>query len=137
MNSSVSLTLIMDSSASFQESSQSLLLPLIAWTAYGFSVVSFGLFVVLLLRAAKPKEAPESRGEGEMVRGPQDVAVLTAAAQGLADSFSKAPSHVLAMTASVFFFAIAFVSAWLPAKEETVDKQPPAQETPVGAKTAV
>jgi hypothetical protein len=88
------------------------MLAVIVATAYGFSVVSFALFVYFVLRRPQPgANARELRAEGVVA----DVAALVEALARLTDSLSRAGPAVVCLLAALFFFMAALYGAGLDA----------------------
>ena len=84
------------------------MLQVITITAYAFSVISFLLFVYLLLKQ-KPPQA--GFGDAELQAGLQDIAKILEALAKLTDSFAKAGPLVMTLVSAIFFFLIALMGS--------------------------
>jgi hypothetical protein len=87
------------------------MLEVMIWTAYAFSVVSFGLFVYFALLGRRAESAARGLGAALQQGALADMAALAEALAKLADSFSRAGPTVMALVASMFFFMAALVGA--------------------------
>lgn len=85
------------------------MLQILTWTAYGFSVISFLLFVYLVL--TRKKAAKGGLGEVELQSGLEQVEKTLIALAKLTDSFAKAGPMVMTLVSAIFFFLIALLGS--------------------------
>lgn len=89
------------------------MLQVITITAYAFSVISFLLFVVLLItnRKGAPPSAPPGLGDAQVQGALSDMAKLLEALAKLSDSFAKAGPLVMTLVATIFFLLVAMMGS--------------------------
>jgi hypothetical protein len=90
------------------------LIQLVSFTAWLFSVISFGFFCVLLRReisARNSKRHYPSLEDAEVQGALDDTAKLIDSLSKLAESFSKAGPLVMTLVSSIFFFLAALTGS--------------------------
>jgi hypothetical protein len=85
-----------------------MMLQVLTVTAYAFSVISFVLFVYLLLTR---KTLASGLGDARQQAGLDDIAKILEALAKLTDSFAKAGPLVMTLVSAIFFFLIALMGS--------------------------
>lgn len=84
------------------------MLQVLTITAYAFSVISFGLFVYLLVTRKRPAGG---LGDAKLQSGLDDISKMLEALAKLTDSFAKAGPLVMTLVSAIFFFLIALMGS--------------------------
>lgn len=87
------------------------MLQILTITAYAFSLISFLLFVYLLLRQRSAAKPAAGVGGVEIQGALSDTAKLVEALAKLSDSFSKGGPVVMTLVSAIFFFLMALLGS--------------------------
>jgi len=88
-----------------------MLLQILTITAYAFSVISFLLFVYLLLKQRSSPKPADGVGGVVTQSALSDTAKLVEALAKLSDSFSKGGPVVMTLVSAIFFFLVAMLGS--------------------------